>query len=356
MNTKNKVLQGDCREMLKTLADESVHMVCTSPPYWGLRNYGSEIGLESDFNAYVTTMVEVFREVRRVLRQDGTLWLNLGDSYAGQPIGSFNGGGFKDKSARTGGRDLSGVATSGTLNKLTGSGLKPKDLCGIPWRVAFALQTDGWWLRQDIIWSKPNPMPESVTDRCTKTHEYVFLLSQSERYYYDAEAMPNQTPRSWCRSLKRERNDRVGGANGHLVRHSPGAMMGASATRNKRSVWEVATKSYPEAHFATYPSDLIQPMILAGSPEKCCAKCGAPWLRGVGKNCRCQAGTAPATVLDPFAGSGTTGFVANRLGRNSVLVELNPDYCRMINNRLQFGIFVSGRPRNTNADFFRIQT
>ncbi len=207
-------------------------------------------------------MVAVFAEVRRVLRDDGTCFVNLGDSYDG------------------------------------------KKLCGIPWRVAFALQDDGWYLRQDIIWAKPNPMPESVTDRCTKAHEYIFLLSKSAKYYYDADAIaePGVEP-------DRQRADRIGGANGHTVRHSIGAVVGASNTRNKRSVWTVSTQAYPEAHFATFPEALITPCILAGCPEL-------------------------GTTLDPFSGSGTTGVVALRHQRNYIGIELNPEYVEMSHKRI----------------------
>ena len=185
-----RIIQGDCRYMLKTLPSESVHCVCTSPPYWGLRDYGvaGQIGLEPTYAEFVEQMVAVFREVRRVLRGDGTLWLNLGDSYAGTSCGEQGQTGQRADRRRPGNPDKNhGASDRNGLGSV--HGLKPKDLCGIPWRVAFALQADGWWLRQDIIWSKPNPMPESVTDRCTKAHEYLFLLSKSERYFYDAEAL-----------------------------------------------------------------------------------------------------------------------------------------------------------------------
>jgi DNA modification methylase len=238
-------------------------------------------------------MVEVFREVRRILRNDGTLWLNLGDSYAGNNSQSSNNG-----------RAGYGNPRERIVNRM-GEGLKPKDLIGIPWRVAFALQSDGWWLRQDIIWHKPNPMPESVTDRCTKAHEYIFLLSKSERYYYDHEAINEQVvnmgnPRKF-RDAK-ENSDKT-------MRHDNGRLYIPKETRNKRSVWTVATKPYAEAHFATYPTKLIEPCILAGSP-----------VGGV--------------VFDPFTGSGTTALVALTNNRSYIGTELNPEYIRIAENRL----------------------
>jgi len=361
----------DCREMLPQLPDESVHCVVTSPPYWGLRDYGivGQIGLEPDFHSYVANMVEVFCEVRRVLRNDGTLWLNLGDSYAANTKGS---GGI-GKGTLNCGPGLNAWSTE--KQKLNGTrtfslgDLKPKDLCGIPWRVAFALQSDGWYLRQDIVWSKPNPMPESVTDRCTKAHEYLFLLSKSERYYYDAEAIAeptngrelfgNSRSKGFCE--QRQDNERRD--------------MSENWFRNKRSVWEVTTQPFSEAHFATFPPALIEPCIKAGTSEKgCCSKCGAPWRRmidiesrpnapscngkydGNGKHrtfpggvtndareridrgwlssCKCSAPIVPCTVLDPFAGAGTTGLVADRLQRNAILIELNPNYADMSERRI----------------------
>jgi|SRR5215831_10718455 len=314
-----RLITGDCREMMRELADGSVHCVVTSPPYWGLRDYGiaGQLGLESSLAEYIETMVSVFREVRRVLRKDGTLWLNIGDSYAGQPIGSFNGGGFKDRSAQTRGRDLSGVATSGAIDKLGGSGLKPKDLCGVPWRLAFALQADGWWLRQDIIWSKLNLMPESVTDRCTKAHEYIFLMSKNAKYYYDAKAIAEQS-QDWSVggpgtgiANTAERYGAGNGGNAGLAALAERYKGGNSGeTRNKRSVWTVPTTPYSEAHFATFPPALIKPCILAGCPKG-------------------------GTVLDPFAGAGTTGLVADRLERDAVLIELNPDYAAMAQRRIK---------------------
>jgi DNA modification methylase len=299
--TNTTLLHGDCLTILPTLPANSVHCCVTSPPYWGLRNYGcaGQLGLEPTPEAYVANMVAVFREVHRVLRDDGTLWLNLGDSYAGQAGGPQGQSGDRASRAFTG--TMEGVRS--------GVGLKPKDLVGIPWRVAFALQSDGWFLRQDIIWHKPNPMPESVTDRCTKSHEYVFLLSKSDRYYYDAEAIKEPVTEDMARraaaghtrgqgKCDASRND------ADTVRPT----VIAGDTRNRRSVWTVPTAPYREAHFATFPPALITPMILAGCPTN-------------------------GTVLDPFGGSGTTGQVAESLGRNSILIELNPSYIELQKRR-----------------------
>lgn len=304
-----KIVIGDCLESMRGMDSESVHCCVTSPPYWGLRDYGHEgqIGLESTPEAYVARMVEVFREVRRVLRDDGTLWLNLGDSYANNGArDSSKVGGF------TGDRIRRGVkGTMDSRPREIPDGLKPKDLVGIPWRVAFALQADGWWLRQDIIWHKPNPMPESVRDRCTKAHEYVFLLAKSERYYYDAEAVVEAadtagkiggfTPNAALAAGKKPSGNMIAEKGASYVRPD---------TRNRRSVWTVTTKPFKGAHFATFPPDLIEPCILAGCP--------------VG-----------GTVLDPFGGAGTTGLVAQRHGRNAVLCELNPQYTKMAGERIK---------------------
>ena len=250
----NRIYLGDCLETMRTWPDGFIHTVVTSPPYWGLRNYGVEgqFGLEKSPEEYVRRMVEVFREVRRVMRDDGTLWLNLGDSY----IGSGCGG-----SSEVG-------------------GLKPKDLCGIPWRVAFALQADGWYLRSDIIWNKPNPMPESVTDRPTKSHEYIFLLTKSPDYFYDAEAI-KEPAKDWG---SRDRRGQERFENGVMPGGAPhtGLTDGdfSSRGRNKRSVWTITTKAFSEAHFATFPEDLIEPCILAGTSQRgVCEGCGAPWDR-----------------------------------------------------------------------------
>jgi DNA modification methylase len=288
------ILTGDCRERLAELPSESVHCIVTSPPYFGLRDYGvaGQIGLEATPDAFVSELVAVFRECRRVLRADGTLWLNLGDSYASSPPGNKTVG----VSAKSGLHGINGAsgqyretlaaghATKRDTSKI--AGLKAKDLIGIPWRVAFALQADGWWLRQDIIWSKPNPMPESVTDRCTKAHEYLFLLSKSATYHYDADAVREEAEygrregTNWKRP--READPRDGRqSEAQTVRGAD-----PEAGRNRRSVWTVATQPFSEAHFATFPPDLIEPCIKAGTSEKgCCAKCGKPWVRDVGRAC-----------------------------------------------------------------------
>jgi DNA modification methylase len=299
---------GDCRDVLRTLPDESVHCIVTSPPYFGLRDYGvdGQLGLEPTPNEFVAAMVAVFREVRRVLRDDGTLWLNLGDSYAANRT-------YQVASTKGGKKHGPGQAAGGK-GSVVPEGLKPKDLIGIPWRVAFALQADGWYLRQDIIWSKPNPMPESVRDRCTKAHEYIFLMSKSERYYYDAGAIAEPAVKAGQVlhtngtgakdrqdvSDTNDRRTRIGLANWNQPQPD---------TRNKRSVWEVATAPFPEAHFATFPPALIEPCIKAGCPEG-------------------------GTVLDPFGGAGTTGLVADRLQRNAILIELNPAYADMARRRI----------------------
>jgi DNA modification methylase len=290
-----QIRHGDCREILRSLPDASVHCCVTSPPYFGLRDYGvaGQIGLEPTPDEYVAQMVAVFREARRALRDDATLWLNLGDSY--------NSGGNtpgEDKIRRS--TLQGGKSTQANSRRSFAAGLKPKDLIGIPWRVAFALQADGWWLRQDIIWSKPNPMPESARDRCTKAHEYIFLLSKSARYYYDADAIAEKSG-DWPNHDSRPK----GSFNGK----DPRAFRAITETRNKRSVWEVATQPYIEAHFATFPPALIEPCILAGCPKG-------------------------GTVLDPFGGAGTTGLVSDRLQRNAILIELNPGYADMARDRL----------------------
>jgi DNA modification methylase len=399
-----RVLTGDCRDVLRTLPDASVHCVVTSPPYWGLRDYGtakweggdlncdhsgakingrsnygfgdksrlqisnisvgysryrqqcdcgavridSQIGQEGSLADYIETMRGVFRDVRRVLRDDGTLWLNMGDCHA---------------------RD-------------TGNGLKPKDLCGIPWRLAFALQGDGWYLRSEIIWAKSNPMPESVTDRPTKAHETIFLMSKSERYFYDIDAI--REPHIWADDPRNDGKQHFyaddakhNQVDPDMQRIKTDCVSFHPNGRNKRTVWEIATEPFPGAHFATFPKKLIEPCIKAGCPHKCCAKCGAPWVReverepsdwadpkaageptrhglapaaacgaggfkgksaetiGFSPSCSCNADTVPGTVLDPFGGAGTTGLVATRLHRDAILIELNPDYAVMAEARIR---------------------
>lgn len=376
------VICGDCLEVLPSIPTGSVHCVVTSPPYWGLRDYGvdGQLGMEKTPEDYIAKMVQVFREVWRVLRDDGTLWLNMGDSYVGSGKG---GGGCFEKLHESRRRD---TAIMPRQNKGV-PGLKPKDLCGIPWRVALALQADGWYLRQDIIWSKPNPMPESVTDRCTKAHEYIFLLTKKPRYYYDAEAIKEEAVESNASrprmgqgpntqyNQKRRAQDISGsyaeqGSIKHEItnkgtrtkRFGPDPEM-----RNKRSVWTVPTCPYPEAHFATFPPKLIEPCILAGCPQWVCEKCGEPRRRitdpntggttgkswhdhsdDMGKgnakqqtgeeyktyragettgwtDCGCNAGFDGGIVLDPFMGSGTVAAVAYENNRHYIGIELNPD-------------------------------
>ncbi len=295
MNNVN-IHTGNCLDILPTMEAGSVNCCVTSPPYFGLRDYGNDeqIGLEETPEAFVESMVSVFREVKRVLADDGTLWLNLGDSYAmsGLP------GGNPDKHG--------GELRSRAKKRNVPRGLKAKDLIGIPWRVALALQADGWYLRQDIIWSKPNPMPESVTDRCTKAHEYIFLLSKKSKYYYDAEAV-----REECSGTGHGGSPNNRGKRQETLSQNKGGNLGDwddGKGRNKRSVWNVNTQPYSGAHFATFPPDLIKPCILAGCPTG-------------------------GTVLDPFGGSGTTGMVALELGRSAELIELNPDYVEIIKGR-----------------------
>jgi len=307
---------GDCIESLKSMPEKSVHTCVTSPPYWGLRDYGhdGQIGLEDTPEDYVAKIVEVFREVRRVLRDDGTLWLNLGDSYA-----SNWGMGAKRKSSwwSTRSEDLEGKGWGTVETAIPPNSFKPgrpdrlkvKDLVGIPWRVAFALQADGWYLRQDIIWHKPNPMPESVTDRCTKAHEYIFLLAKSARYYYDAEAVKESASSAPTKPRDKSSEGWHDGCGTNNCQTGE-RIWGDTGTRNRRSVWTVTTKSYKGAHFATFPEELIEPMILAGSSND-------------------------GLVLDPFSGSGTTGAVALRLGRNFVGCELNPEYVKLAESRIR---------------------
>lgn len=310
---------GDCLGSLRAMPDKSVHCCVTSPPYFGLRDYGvdGQIGLEPTPDEFVQALVEVFREVRRVLRDDGTLWLNLGDSYAG----SYGNQGRKETRGTqrqingammqqvNDGRYPSAGSKTGSLERTPG--LKNKDLIGIPWRVAFALQADGWYLRQDIIWHKPNPMPESVRDRCTKAHEYVFLLSKSPRYFFDGDAIKEPVAASTVERLAQPTLAQQTGS-ARVPGKTNGAMkaLGGSDTRNRRSVWAVTTKPFKGVHFATFPADLIKPCILAGCP--------------VG-----------GTVLDPFGGSGTTAGVALAHGRNAVLCELNPEYAKLVPARIE---------------------
>jgi len=301
----SRIICGDSLEVLKTLESESVDCCVTSPPYWGLRDYGKEgqLGLEKTPEEYVAKMVEVFRDVKRVMKKEGTLWLNLGDSYNG-----------------SGGTGWTGLESKNWKQKsqprhLKNHIIKPKDLVGIPWLVAFALRADGWYLRQDIIWAKPNPMPESVTDRCTKSHEYIFLMSKSAKYYFDNESIKEKVGES----VRSSKSFRSGGSytcgqsfdNSNIVpnkTHGDGDI--TLNGRNKRSVWTITTKPFKGSHFATFPEDLIIPMIKAGCPEG-------------------------GIVLDPFSGAGTTAMVSKKLGRQFIGIELNPDYVKMAESRIE---------------------
>jgi DNA modification methylase len=377
--------QGDCLEVLKTLPSESVNCTVSSPPYFGLRSYiddnsqdkAKEIGLEQNPEEYVQKMVDVFREVRRVLRGDGVIFLNLGDSYngSGGAGGDYAHGGLKEGQPKYPGRKI--------------TGLKPKDLIGIPWRVAFALQADGWYLRQDIIWAKGcsgvytggSVMPESVTDRFCKAHEYLFLLTKSPRYFFDLEAV--KEPVAIATKNRLSQNVLLQKGSARVPGKTNGNMkaVGNLISRNRRSVWTVNTQNYKGAHFATYPKKLIEPCILAGCPKDVCAECGAPWVRvverinesnwemrkekgatggskekgstqqigkgwshdlptrevktlGFQPTCTCNAETTPGIVLDPFNGSGTTGSVALQFNRDYIGIELNPEYLELTKRRL----------------------
>ncbi len=325
--------QGDCLDILPELEAGSVQTCVTSPPYWGLRDYDvdGQMGLENTPDEYVNQLVEVFREVRRVLRRDATVWLNLGDTYMGG-----RSGGAGEKSRLTSDRNHKAARKAwearGGNSKRVAAGLKPKDLVGIPWRVALALQQDGWWLRSEIIWHKPSPMPESVQDRPTRAHEHIFLLSKSQKYYYDADAIKEpvtgnahargdgDNPKAMMAGPKdqeRERNGektsiRFGRGAGWRNKQNPSfssVVSGLVDDRNRRTVWNVAQEPFAGAHFATFPRKLIEPCILAGTP-------------------------AGGVVLDPFGGSGTTALVAKEHGRRAILCELNPDYIDLAADRL----------------------
>ena len=431
------ILQADAR--LIPLRDGCVQTCVTSPPYWGLRDYGvsGQIGLEATPEAYVATMVGVFREVRQVLRDDGTVWLNLGDSYAGGNKGNRGEIRPSDKQATNKGSQATRRRDGGFLTPARngGSGLEAKQLLGIPWRVAFALQgfaivpfrsfsvwadelrvarlaqdweaveivemklrsmgllaglaADGWWLRNDIIWAKPNPMPESVTDRPTRSHEYIFLLAKSERYFYDADAIRDEAAESSIARISQPNfANQTGGAKDYANGVNPSRSarkalenFALNPGRNKRDVWTINSEPTPEAHFATFPQKLVEPCILAGTSEKgCCAVCGAPRVRvtekvegepenyhgssfSTGKtgangldrvssaprgssvtaswrpSCSHDAPSVPCLVLDPFLGSGTVGKVAERLGRRWVGLELSADYIAIAENgTAQMGI------------------
>ena len=300
----SNLLLGDCRETLKKIEPGSVQTCVTSPPYFGLRDYGhgDQLGLEETPEKFVANLVEVFRGVKRILADDGTLWLNLGDSYAANAKAGTKKFGNSEFNKNRPSRE----ATK-TAEKRVPKGLKAKDLIGIPWRVALALQADGWYLRQDIIWHKPNPIPESVTDRCTKSHEYIFLLSKSSKYYYDNEAI-KEPGQDWGTRDRKKGSAFVDSTPGRSPQ-SGGKNCDFSEGRNKRSVWTVTTQPYKGAHFATFPPKLITPCVLAGSKQG-------------------------DTVLDPFAGAGTTGLVAIENGRNFLGCELNPDYKEIAEKRI----------------------
>lgn len=308
----NTILAGDCLTQLKTLPDNCINCCITSPPYYGLRDYGvsEQIGLEDTPHEYVQRLVDVFREVRRVLRDDGTLWLNIGDSYAAQ-----RGGTHQPAESLAGGHHGytpdGGIVNRGRSDgynptrNASAIGLKHKDLIGIPWMLAFALRADGWYLRQDIIWAKPNPMPESVKDRCTKSHEYIFLLSKSQKYYFDNDAI--KEPAKPDNSVRDRDHTRLNNIPGRT--HMGGLKTNHYTMKNKRDVWAITTKPFKGAHFATFPEDLVEPCILAGSP-------------------------ADGIILDPFFGSGTTGVVALKHGRQFVGCELNSEYIEIAKHRL----------------------
>ena len=317
MNTA-QILVGDNRATLRTMSEQSVQTVVTSPPYWGLRDYGNDeqLGLESTPDEFIENLCQVFDEVWRVLKDDGTLWVNLGDSYA-----AFRDSKSSPDSLRTGDGTKVGTAANRNPAMLKQAGLKHKDLVGIPWRFAFAMQARGWYLRQDIIWAKPNPMPESVTDRCTKSHEYIFLLTKSARYFYDNEAIKEpavtngERPTLESRYAKGE--PKRHGLQGAAFYGAGGFGVDENGSRNKRDVWTVATKPYSGAHFAVYPPELIKPCILAGSREG-------------------------DTVLDPFSGSGTTGEVALQNGRNYIGLELSADYAALSESRITNAVGMFG--------------
>ena len=368
-----RILVGDVFERLAEIPDESAHCVVTSPPYWGLRDYGvaGAIGLEPTLEEHIDMLVRVFREVRRVLRADGTCWLNYGDRYCGSGRGSSRAGSKQ--------RTNKGSLTSKRVDITTG--FKLKNLMMMPARLALALQADGWWVRSEIVWSKPSPMPESVTDRPTSAHEKIWLLSKRAHYFYDAEAVRlpraassinSHLPSSWCASPNYEnqnpRSKKRDKQRGHSRRHAGfndrwDAMSKAEQQAmgaNLRNVWEFPAAHFNDSHFATFPPELPKRCIVAGTSEHgCCAACGAPWRRvarslarrhetdGFGQRleanhrtkgwepgCDCEAGVSPCRVLDPFGGAGTTGLVADRLGRHAILIELNPEYAEMARRRI----------------------
>lgn len=387
MDYRNQILIGDCRTTMKELPDGCVHTCVTSPPYFGLRDYGhdSQIGLEETPSEFIESLVTVFAEVHRVLRDDGILWVNMGDSYAGSwGAQSRENPGNQSSSNLEGGSMLSArQIQSHPKRKNTGSlkntpGIKAKDVIGIPWMMAFALRDWGWYLRQEIIWHKPAPMPESVTDRCTKAHEQIFLLAKSPRYFFDAEAI--KVTATTGNNGSSFNNGKTNGTHSNVGKGERSNF----SRRNKRSVWSVSHQGFKGAHFAVFPPKLIEPCILAGSPEKCCSACGMPYQRVIEKEriptrpgtdskvnrasddpdspyeshsgmvvgnrdprrhvtatrtvgfepgCECGAESSPGVVLDPFAGSGTTAQVAQDNGRDWIMCEANSEYVEMIRKR-----------------------
>lgn len=310
---KYRIMTADAIEGLRLIEEGSVDMCVTSPPYYGLRDYGTEgqIGLETTPEEYVEKLVAIFREVRRVLRNDGTLWLNLGDSYA-------------TKSGRQAPRNTRNRC--GHTEKRVPRGLKYKDLIGIPWMVAFALRADGWYLRQDIIWNKPNCMPESVRDRCTKSHEYIFMLSKSQHYYFDAEAIREPVAASTVKRLAQDVEHQAGSFRQPGKTNGPMKAVGNGKTRNKRDVWTIGTKPFKGAHFAAFPPELIRPCIRAGSRPG-------------------------GIVIDPFLGSGTTGIVSAEENRNFIGIDINPSYTELAKRRI-FGGDINGQnnPRDQTPE------
>jgi DNA modification methylase len=339
---------GDCLSVLKTIPSDSVHCCITSPPYWGKRSYGVDghIGLEHDMRDHIRVLVDVFREVRRVLRPDGTLWLNYGDGYSGS---SMEGGSGKSTLGRSTSTYRKGQNIEVFRESPAISGLRPKNLLMLPARLAIALQEDGWWVRSEIVWAKGvsfcptysgSVMPESCTDRPTSSHEKIFLLTKSTKYFYNSEAVREKAVSSPHSPGNRRNNGRLTSSMGHV--EEPERNWATSGTRNLRNVWTINTRPFAGAHFATYPEQLVEPCIRAGtSAAGCCPACGSPWrLKVVGWSPTCLCGadhTIPCVVLDPFMGSGTTGAVAVREGRSFIGVELNPAYVDMAAARIKAG-------------------
>jgi DNA modification methylase len=310
-----KIITGDALKSLQTMESESVNTIVTSPPYYGLRDYGvpGQRGQEPAPEEFIEHLVDVFREARRTLKRDGTLWLNMGDSYAAGKCGRADHG-SNDPTCKLVGNSTGAVAPGPVKARKAPTGYKPKDLIGIPWMLAFALRADGWYLRQDIVWNKPNAMPESVHDRCTRSHEFIFLLSKTPKYYYDYKAILEPAVSTEVKKFtdggkdkQRGHSRRHAGFNGRYAEKL--AIAGVPLTRNKRDVWTVGTSPYPEAHFAVFPARLIEPCVLAGCPEG-------------------------GTVLDPFSGASTTGVVCLKNNRNYVGIELNPEYVEIATKRL----------------------